>query len=109
MGQTRTVAGGTSGNQAGQPDVEPGPSRDAGAGHDGQFLLADQQGRRFVVGHAGGQLKVTTRSGPDLGARQGQALAERLGQLQQQLVEGMARVSRWPKVLSVSSGATRSP
>ena len=73
--------------QARQPDGQPGPATDARPGHYRCLRRVDGQPGRPAVGHGRGQLQQPVRAGPDLGRLQGHRLVERLGQLQQQLVQ----------------------
>ena len=87
IGATRVGRGHAPGHEAGQPDVEPRPTRHARPADHHAFLLADEIRCQRAMRHHCRDLVVATRPGPDLRAAELHRLSKGLRQLQQQLVE----------------------
>ncbi len=88
IGATRTCSALAPLDERRQPDRRPGGARHAGPRHDGALPRRHDRATRAQIGHRRRPLEDLTRSGVDLGAGEAHRLAERLGQLQQQLVHG---------------------
>ncbi len=76
------------GQQRGEPDRGPGAAGHPGPGDHGALPLPDDQRPAPGIRHRDGPLQHLPAPGVHLGAGQGHRLAQRLGQLQQQLVHG---------------------
>ena len=72
----------------GQPDRGPGVPGNPGPGHDSALPVRHHDRPRSGVGHRGDAFQHVSLTGVDLGAGQRHGLAQRLGELQQQLVHG---------------------
>ena len=76
-------------DQAGQPDARPGLARDAGLRHHGLLGGRQDEAGRPTIGIGDRALEHPTGTGPHLGDLEGQCPAQRLGERQQQVIEGL--------------------
>ena len=74
--------------ECGQPDRGPRGPRDPGSRHDRTLAGRDHKRPRTQVGHGRSALQDFARTRVDLGTGQAHRLAERFGELEQQLVHG---------------------
>ena len=77
------------GHEFRQPDAAPRGTRGAGTRDDGLFLGPEREGGGTAIGDGDGAFEPSGRpAGPDLRALQCHGLLQRLGELEQQFVEG---------------------
>ncbi len=74
--------------QGGQPDGRPGASGHAGTGDDRALPAGDDDRPRTGVGHRHRSLQHLPHPGVHLGAHQSHGLAQRFGELEEELVHG---------------------